>query len=170
MADDFERGLFPESYFGAEKVLSAPKYSPPPGPHPPKPEITHVNIRKLKRDQSAQSNTVIDWIVSAHTAQTDSQATLMMCRATGSQEDGLQAALETGWIAQLVVAVYLDPANPTNVVEAWRFKFDYSVDQDGVVIPTLEVTDQNNKPLPDQQPTVTNPDSITRSAQGILKS
>ncbi len=86
------------------------------------------------------------------------------------QGSGLESAIEAGWIDQLVLAVYVDPNEPTNVIEAWRFKFGSWTDQNGVVNPTLQVCDRDGNLVADEPATVHTKDSIARSAQDILKS
>lgn len=69
-----------------------------------------------------------------------------------------------------MLAIYLDPANPTNVVEAWRFGFIYPVGPDGLARPRLEVRDKDERLVTGHISAPPSPNSVTRSAQFILKS
>jgi meiosis-specific protein HOP1 len=73
-------------------------------------------------------------------------------------------------VDQLVLAVYLNPAEPTNIIEAWLFEFGYTKDTDGVIHPTLQVRDRHDNLVADQASLAHSPDAVTRSAQDILKS
>ncbi len=66
------RGLFPESYFSSEKVLPALKHPPNPDSSPARAdparaqaELSHVNVRRLDRGKSKESDAVLNWTVSS---------------------------------------------------------------------------------------------------------
>uniref|UniRef100_A0A0K3CDI1 FGENESH: predicted gene_2.271 protein n=1 Tax=Rhodotorula toruloides TaxID=5286 RepID=A0A0K3CDI1_RHOTO len=57
-------------------------------------------------------------------------------------EVGAIEAIENGYMHQLVFAIYLDPDEPTNLVESYTFTFSYKTDPQGNKKPELVVQDQ----------------------------
>ncbi|GAA5904922.1 Hop1p [Sporobolomyces salmoneus] len=67
-----------------------------------------VRIKKLKRGGCESANKLLDWI-----------------------ELGVTDGIEKGYLHRLVFAIYLDPEDPTNLVESYTFTFTYETDEQG---------------------------------------
>ncbi|BGP38010.1 hypothetical protein JCM10449v2_001937 [Rhodotorula kratochvilovae] len=110
------RGLLPEDSFEDYKLLA---------PRPPvsrsnssttvsKEEReksnapSSVRVKKLKRGASVEADKLLDYL-----------------------ELGATEAIEKGYLHQLIFAIYLDPDEPTNLVESYTFTFTYDTDAHG---------------------------------------
>ncbi|GAA6016341.1 hypothetical protein JCM8202_005573 [Rhodotorula sphaerocarpa] len=123
------RGLLPEESF-SECKLVAPR---PPGYSRTKSsqsdkggaksvsdqDYTSVRVKKLKRGSSIEADKLLDYL-----------------------ELGASEAIEKGFLHKLVFAIYLDPDEPTNLVESYTFTFTYEVDAEGNKQPDLIVAEQ----------------------------
>ncbi|GAA5820487.1 hypothetical protein JCM10212_003815 [Sporobolomyces blumeae] len=78
-----------------------------------------VRIKKLRRGGSSEGDKLLNYL-----------------------DLGATEALEKGYLQQLVFAIYLDPANPTNLVESYTFSFSYSIDSAGNRNPEMTVQTQ----------------------------
>ncbi|GAA6054568.1 hypothetical protein JCM3770_006036 [Rhodotorula araucariae] len=78
-----------------------------------------VRVKKLKRGSSVEADKLLDYL-----------------------ELGATEAIEKGYLHQLIFAIYLDPDEPTNLVESYTFTFTYETDADGKKRPELVVEDQ----------------------------
>jgi hypothetical protein len=75
------------------------------------------------------------------------------CRSIGSQrkaewrwaltwqEGGVDEALGRGYLKTLILAVYTNPAQPDNLIEAWSFNFQYNTAPDGSLEASFSVRD-----------------------------
>ncbi|GAA6016646.1 hypothetical protein JCM11491_006030 [Sporobolomyces phaffii] len=110
----FLRGLFDEDSFEDAK-LEAPR--PPLDSTAPaartggkdklnKPST--VRIKKLKKGGCESADKLIDWL-----------------------ELGVNDGIEKGYLHRLIFAIYLDPDDPTNLVESYTFTFTYETDGQG---------------------------------------
>ncbi|GAA5996305.1 uncharacterized protein JCM10292_007522 [Rhodotorula paludigena] len=122
----FLRGLLPEDSFEDYKLLA---------PRPPvsrssttgkddedksKPaQASSVRVKKLRRGVSLEADKLLDYL-----------------------ELGATQAIEKGYLHQLIFAIYLDPDDPTNLVESYTFTFSYETDAEGNKKPELVVQDQ----------------------------
>ncbi|GAA5978427.1 hypothetical protein JCM10908_004351 [Rhodotorula pacifica] len=82
-------------------------------------DYTYVRVKKLKRGVSPETNKLLDYL-----------------------EVGAAQAIEKGYLHKLVFAIYLDPDNPTNLVESYTFTFTYETDAEGNKHPDMQVADQ----------------------------
>ncbi|KPV75942.1 uncharacterized protein RHOBADRAFT_52950 [Rhodotorula graminis WP1] len=123
----FLRGLLPEESFEDFKLL-APR--PPVSRSSTSRALTadekakssapsSVRVKKLKRGASVEADKLLDYL-----------------------ELGATEAIEKGYLHQLVFAIYLDPDQPTNLVESYTFTFTYETDTEGNKRPELVVQDQ----------------------------
>ncbi|GAA5835284.1 hypothetical protein JCM9279_004495 [Rhodotorula babjevae] len=123
----FLRGLLPEDSFEDFKLL-APR--PPASRTSSSKAMTDddkaksnaassVRVKKLKRGASVEADKLLDYL-----------------------ELGATEAIEKGYLHQLVFAIYLDPDQPTNLVESYTFTFTYETDAEGNKRPELVVQDQ----------------------------
>ncbi|BGO97761.1 Meiosis-specific protein HOP1 [Rhodotorula toruloides] len=120
------RGLLPEDSFEDYKLL-APR--PPVSRSSSKRDRSEdpakentpssVRVKKLKRGASSEADKLLDYL-----------------------EVGATEAIEKGYLHQLVFAIYLDPEEPTNLVESYTFTFSYETDPQGNKKPELVVQDQ----------------------------
>ncbi|BGP22867.1 meiosis-specific protein HOP1 [Rhodotorula toruloides] len=78
-----------------------------------------VRVKKLKRGTSSEADKLLDYL-----------------------EVGATEAIEKGYLHQLVFAIYLDPHEPTDLVESYTFTFSYETDPQGNKKPELVVQDQ----------------------------
>ncbi|BGP46103.1 hypothetical protein JCM10450v2_001943 [Rhodotorula kratochvilovae] len=121
------RGLLPEDSFEDYKLLA---------PRPPVSRSnssaaaskedkeksnapSSVRVKKLKRGASVEADKLLDYL-----------------------ELGATEAIEKGYLHQLIFAIYLDPDEPTNLVESYTFTFTYDTDAHGNKRPELTVQDQ----------------------------
>ncbi|BGP13935.1 hypothetical protein JCM10213_003851 [Rhodosporidiobolus nylandii] len=118
------RGLFPEEAFDDHKLLA---------PRPPLSRSStatddakagddapsSVRVKKLKRGSSGEVDKLLDWL-----------------------DKGATEAIEKGYLQQLIFAIYLDPNDPTNIVETYSFTFSYEMDAQGNKRPELVVQNQ----------------------------
>ncbi|GAA5935245.1 hypothetical protein JCM1841_002863 [Sporobolomyces salmonicolor] len=123
------RGLFPEESFDDHKLL-APR---PPmlrsndyNRHKSDGQLTNdtpssVRFKKLKRGVSTESDKLLNYL-----------------------DLGASAALEKGYLHQLIFAIYLDPNEPTNLVESYTFTFTYETDLEGNKQPEMVVRNHLN--------------------------
>lgn len=47
---------------------------------------------------------------------------------------------ERQYLRALVMSIYMDPAEPSNVIETYTFNFTYPLLEDGTAVPVLEVS------------------------------
>ncbi|GJN88507.1 hypothetical protein Rhopal_001473-T1 [Rhodotorula paludigena] len=111
----FLRGLLPEDSFEDYKLLA---------PRPPvsrssttgkddedkskQAQPSSVRVKKLRRGVSLEADKLLDYL-----------------------ELGATQAIEKGYLHQLIFAIYLDPDDPTNLVESYTFTFSYETDAEG---------------------------------------
>ena len=106
------RSLFSDENF-EDTSISAPRPNNP-GPPPASQKddqvkgISSVKVKTLKRGISEGADKVIDAI-----------------------QIGASDAIKRGYLHQLMFAIYLDPDQPTNLVECYCFTFSYQVDSNG---------------------------------------
>ncbi|GAA5960528.1 hypothetical protein JCM8115_003209 [Rhodotorula mucilaginosa] len=121
------RGLLPEESFTDCKLvarrppdlLSDSQLQKEQGKKPPQDEYTSVRVKKLKRGSSPETNKLIDYL-----------------------ELGAAQAIEKGYLHKLVFVIYLDPDEPTNIVESYTFTFTYETDAEGNKHPDMQVAEQ----------------------------
>lgn len=51
-----------------------------------------------------------------------------------AQELGVEDAIDKMYLKQLLMAIYLDPDHPTDIVECYTFSFSYSADGQGQAV------------------------------------
>ncbi|KAL8284190.1 hypothetical protein RQP46_004939 [Phenoliferia psychrophenolica] len=122
------RGLLSDENF-EEHRIEAPRLGPAPPPSDvpltssqsddKKKGTQSVKVKRITRGYSGEADKILDWI-----------------------ELGAADALEKGYLHQLVFAIYLDPENPTNVVECYTFTISYEADEHGKKRPEMVVQDQ----------------------------
>ncbi|GAA6001912.1 hypothetical protein JCM5350_007448, partial [Sporobolomyces pararoseus] len=78
-----------------------------------------VRIKRLKRGGCESADKLIDWL-----------------------ELGVSDGIEKGYLHRLIFAIYLDPEDPTNLVESYTFTFTYETDDQGNRRAEMEVHDQ----------------------------
>jgi len=86
-----------------------------------------LSVMRMQRGKSSEADKLIDLI-----------------------EHGVRDAIDKGYLKQLVLAIFVDPEDTTNVIETYTFNFSYSnleVDQDDGTtttarVPTLEIRDE----------------------------
>ncbi|GAA5862196.1 hypothetical protein JCM3774_004818 [Rhodotorula dairenensis] len=121
------RGLLPEESFSDCKLvakrppdlLAKAQSQQPQGKHPAQDEYTSVRVKQLKRGTSPETDRLVDYL-----------------------EVGAAQAIEKGYLHKLVFAIYLDPDEPTNIVESYTFTFTYETDTEGNKHPDIQVADQ----------------------------
>ncbi|KAI5474782.1 meiosis-specific protein HOP1 [Pseudohyphozyma bogoriensis] len=119
------RSLFSDEHF-VDNKLEAPR-APISDSNPPSSSQVEktkqgpqtVRVKKLDRGVSKEGDKYLDWI-----------------------EKGAADALEKNYLQQLVLAIYLDPSEPHNVVECYSFTFAYETDADGNKRPEMVVRNQ----------------------------
>ncbi|KAJ9094199.1 hypothetical protein QFC19_008051 [Naganishia cerealis] len=78
-----------------------------------------LRIKKIKRGYSTEADKLLDWI-----------------------DGGIMEAVEKQYLKSCVFAVYLDPEDPTNLVEALTINFYYpELDDSGIKIPQFHIED-----------------------------
>ncbi|KWU44924.1 DNA-binding protein [Rhodotorula sp. JG-1b] len=155
------RGLLPEESFTDCKLvarrppdlLSDTQLQKEQGKKPPQDEYTSVRVKKLKRGSSPETNKLIDYL-----------------------EVGAAEAIEKGYLHKLVFVIYLDPDEPTNIVESYTFTFTYETDAEGNKHPDMQVAEQlsgmdlssmGSDPLPRNKPRKMS--DIKRQVQQMIK-
>ncbi|GAA5888062.1 hypothetical protein JCM6882_000268 [Rhodosporidiobolus microsporus] len=152
------RGLFPEEAFDDRKLLA---------PRPPmtrkdtnaKEEArakddgpSSVRVKQLKRGSSDEVDKLMDYL-----------------------DKGAAEAIEKGYLQQLIFAIYLDPEEPTNIVEAYTFTFSYETDPQGNKRPELVVQNQLSGMVISSSAGSTKPDErrkdgeVKRQVQQMIK-
>ncbi|ORY58681.1 HORMA domain-domain-containing protein [Leucosporidium creatinivorum] len=119
------RGIFDEDSFEEAQIL-APRLpvssSNPAGSQKAeqkKGETTSVKVKRLLRGRSEEADKLLDFL-----------------------ERGAADAIRQGYLSQLILAIYLDPSQPTNIVEAYTFTFSYETDAQGNKRPEMDVRDK----------------------------
>ncbi|GAA5843567.1 hypothetical protein JCM5353_007487 [Sporobolomyces roseus] len=113
------RGLFPEDSF-SDAVILAPRPPDTRGKGKGKEDKpSTVRVKRLKRGASGEGDKLLNYI-----------------------EVGASEALEKGYLHQLIFAIYLDPDEPSNLVESYTFTFTYETDSEGKRHPEMKVHDQ----------------------------
>ncbi|POY70179.1 hypothetical protein BMF94_6762 [Rhodotorula taiwanensis] len=123
------RGLLPEDAFADNKLAalrttslrskSAAEVGAQSKVQPGPDDYTYVRVKKIKRGATTEGDKLLDYL-----------------------ELGAAEAIEKGYLHKLVFAIYLDPDEPTNIVESYTFTFTYETDSEGNKHPDMFVADQ----------------------------
>ncbi|GAA5859210.1 hypothetical protein JCM1840_003801 [Sporobolomyces johnsonii] len=146
------RGLFPEESFDDHKLLAPrPPVSRSDG-HKSDGQVkddlppSSVRFKKLKRGATTESDKLLNYL-----------------------DLGASAALEKGYLHQLILAIYLDPNEPTNLVESYTFTFTYETDSEGNKRPEMVVRNQVNDVVLASAPSAAFPRENRSYSQGDVK-
>ncbi|GAA5841961.1 hypothetical protein JCM11251_001427 [Rhodosporidiobolus azoricus] len=119
------RGLFPDEAFDDRKLLA------------PRPPMTRAETAGNKDAKAREEGAF-----SVRVKQLKRGSSEEMDKLMNYLDKGATEAIEKGYLHQLIFAIYLDPEEPTNIVEAYTFTFSYETDPQGNKRPELVVQDQ----------------------------
>ncbi|GAA5884224.1 hypothetical protein JCM16303_002415 [Sporobolomyces ruberrimus] len=107
-----------------------------------------VRIKKLKKGSCDSADKLIDWI-----------------------ELGVSDGIEKGYLHRLIFAIYLDPEDPTNLVESYTFTFTYETDENGNKRAQMQMHDQMKGMLlnPRTNEDIHQEGEVKRQVQQVIK-
>ncbi|GAA5868512.1 hypothetical protein JCM8547_006296, partial [Rhodosporidiobolus lusitaniae] len=121
------RGIFPEDAFDDHKLLA------------PRPPLTRNGTKGQASEQEKEKN---DTLLSVKVKELKRGSSVEVDKLMDYVDKGATEAIEKGYLHQLIFAIYLDPDDPTNLVECYTFTFTYETDAQGNKRPELLVRNQ----------------------------